>query len=136
MNFDPTPLVKEADVVCCCLLFCRCHVGPKLLCFIGELSDTEHVMVMVDGPPDLLDTCHAPGESRSTQSQVKQEPTVHYYSYPSLLTSNSRYQIIYSTSSTMSGFLFSWSSSFIKSSVVQLNTKHKFKQTVCLSTSK
>ena len=30
----------------------------------------------------------------------------------------------------MSGFLFSWSSSFIKSSVVQLNTKHKFKQTV------
>ena len=104
---------------------------PKLLCYIGELSNTEHVMVMVDGPPDLLDTCHAPGECRSTQSQVKQEPTVHYYSYPSLLTSNSRYQIIYSTSSTMSGFLFSWSSSFIKS-VVQLNTKHKFKQTVCL----
>ena len=104
---------------------------PKLLCFIGELSNTEHVMVIRNGPPDLLDTCHAPGECRSTQSQVKQEPTVHYYSYPSLLTSNSRYQIIYSTSSTMSGFLFSWSSSFIKS-VVQLNTKHKFKQTVCL----
>ena len=30
---------------------------PKLLCFIGELSDTELVMVM-----DLLDTCHAPGD--------------------------------------------------------------------------
>ena len=69
--------------MCCCFANV---MSPKLLCFIGELSDTEHVMVMNHRTYYWTHARPRGNESRPINRAEQSQPALHCRAYIMTLT--------------------------------------------------